>query len=82
MGCLDHKVRNIRVFQIIIGDTSSLKLNIVPESADNSEWILSELTLRLPKGLDVGFIKYEQLQKVGWRQKFGHIIDQREVVDE
>ena len=82
MDYLDHKIRNIREFQIIVGESHAPKLNIVPEDEADSDRIKMELKQRWPQGLDVYFIKYEELQKVGWRQKFRHVIDLRETDNE
>lgn len=82
MDYLDHKIRNVREFQIIVGDSHIPKLNIVPENEADDERIQAELKQRWPRGLDVNFINFEELQKVGWRQKFRHVIDQREMVNE
>ena len=82
MDYLDHKIRNIREFQIIVNDSSLPALNIVPEDEADSDRIRAELLQRWPQGLDVNFIDFDDLQKVGWRQKFRHIIDQRVMDDE
>lgn len=82
MDYLDHKIRNVREFQIIVNDSSLPALNIVPENEADSDRIRAELLQRWPQGLDVNFIKFEDLQKVGWRQKFRHIIDQRVIDNE
>lgn len=77
MDYLDHKIRNVREFQIFING-SIPKLNIVPEDHSDCDRIRSALEQRWPKGLDIDFVKYEELKKVGWRQKFRHVIDLRE----
>jgi len=82
MDYLDHKITNVREFQIIVDNSCAPKLNIVPEVEADSDRIRTLLQQRWPQGLEVNFIKYEELQKVGWRQKFRHIIDQREEVNE
>jgi len=82
MDYLDHKIRGVREFQIIVDGLSSPELHIVPESEDDIERIRAELQLRWPQGLEVKFIQYEELKKVGWRQKFRHIIDLRETNNE
>jgi phenylacetate-coenzyme A ligase PaaK-like adenylate-forming protein len=82
MDYLDHKIRNIREFQIHLNDSAAPTLNIVPESEADSDRIRAEIIQRWPQGLDITFIKYEDLQKVGWRQKFRHIIDQRVNINE
>lgn len=76
MDYLDHKITNVREFQIIIDISSAPKLNIVPEVEADSDRIRALLQQRWPQGLDINFIKYEELQKVGWRQKFRHVIEQ------
>ena len=82
MDYLDHKIRNVREFQIILDNSSEPKINIVPEDEADSDRIQAELLRRWPRGLEVNFIKYEELQKVGWRQKYRHVIDQRDAVNE
>ena len=77
MDYLDHKIRNVREFQIIVDNSPIPKLNIVPEDDSDSDRIRTELQQRWPQGFEINFIKYEELQKVGWRQKFRHVIDQR-----
>jgi len=80
MDYLDHKIRSVREFQIIVNGSHVPKLNIVPENEEDRDRILSMLKERWPIGLDVEFVKYEELEKVGWRQKFRHVIE-REVVE-
>ena len=77
MDYLDHKIRQVREFQIILKGNDRVILNIVAEHEADQPRIKSEILLRWPKGLEVQFIKYEELIKVGWQQKFRHIIDQR-----
>ena len=78
MDYLDHKIRNVREFQIIVDNSPTPKLNIVPENEADGDRIRTELLQRWPQGLEINFIKFEELQKVGWRQKYRHVIDQRE----
>ncbi|MFK5947327.1 MAG: hypothetical protein QM500_00990 [Methylococcales bacterium] len=75
MDYLDHKIGNIREFQIIVNNSHTPKLNVVPENEEDHERILTMLKERWPVGLDIDFIKYEELEKVGWRQKFRHVIE-------
>ena len=82
MDYLDHKITNVREFQIVVEDSSAPKLNIVPEDEADYVRIRTLLKQRWPHGLEINFIKHEELQKVGWRQKFRHVIDQREAVNE
>lgn len=81
MDYLDHKIRNVREFQIIVNGSHVPKLNIVPENEEDRDRILFMLKERWPIGLDVEFVKYEELEKVGWRQKFRHVIDERDSVN-
>ena len=79
MDYLDHKVKNIREFQIIFKDESDIPiLNIVPEKENDFDRITAYIKEKWGNGVKLNFIKYEQLQRVGWRQKFRHVIDQRE----
>lgn len=75
MDYLDHKIRGIREFQILSSNQSTPLINIVPENEADAGRIESMLKERWPKGLDVGFVRYEELRKVGWQQKFRHVID-------
>lgn len=77
MDYLDHKIRNVREFQIILKENSNPLINIVPENIEDTKRIKNEFLKRWPKGIDIEFIKFNQLQKAGWRQKFRHIIDKR-----
>lgn len=77
MDYLDHKIRGIREFQILVRDEKPPLLNIVPENDGDKDRIRTALKQRWPKGLDIDFIPYGELQTVGWRQKFRHVIDQR-----
>jgi len=79
MDYLDHKITNIREFQIVINDSSLPELNIVPEVEGDNDRIRAMLLQRWPKGLNVNFIEFENLIKVGWRQKFRHVIDSKEM---
>lgn len=74
MDYLDHKIRGVREFQILVDSARNPLLNIVPEDATDRPRIERELRARWPQGLDIGFIRHEQLVTAGWRQKFRHII--------
>ena len=78
MDYLDHKIRNIREFQILLQKNKNPLINIVPESREDASRIEKEFKDRWPQGIDVHFIDYEDLKKVGWQQKFRHVIDMRE----
>ena len=77
MDHLDHKVGNVREFQILLMPDCSPVLTVVSENSEDNERIKNELLIRWPSGLDVKFIEYEELKRVGWRQKFRHVIDIR-----
>lgn len=77
MDYLDHKIRRVREFQVLIRDQADPLLNVVPEDENDKERIRQELKARWPSGLDIDFINYEDLKKMGWRQKFRHIVDLR-----
>ncbi len=77
MDYLDHKIRRIREFQILIQDGVLPVINIVPESVEDQPRIEKALKDKWPLGISVQFIDYEQLKKVGWQQKFRHVIDLR-----
>ena len=77
MDYLDHKIRGVREFQIIILNEELPILNIVPENLNDVLRIESEVKARWPKGLSVKFINFSDLEKVGWREKFRHVIDRR-----
>lgn len=77
MDYLDHKVGNVREFQVLLMPDSKPVLTVVSESPEDNVRIRNELLLRWPSGLDVEFIEYDELKRVGWRQKFRHVIDMR-----
>lgn len=74
MDYLDHKVGNVREFQILLMPDRNPVLTVVSENSEDNERIKNELQIRWPSGLDVKFIEYEELKRVGWRQKFRHVI--------
>lgn len=78
MDYLDHRIGGVREFQIVFEQNSiEPLLCVVVENPVDEGRIQSEIFKRWSKGLRVKFIKYEELQRVGWRQKFRHIIDLR-----
>ncbi len=77
MDYLDHRIRGTREFQIVVEDGKNPTLNIVAENESDQDRIRNELIKRWPSGLDIAFIGYEDLKKVGWQQKFRHVIDLR-----
>lgn len=77
MDVLDHKVGNIREFQIVLESDRLPLLNIVVEFENDKSRIESKIREVWPRGLDIRFINYEELKTVGWRQKFRHIVDLR-----
>ena len=79
MDYLDHKIRNVREFQILINEKSIPKINIVAEDDNDRERIRAEFLQRWPKGIEVNFIKFEELKKSGWRQKFRHVITESQI---
>lgn len=77
MDALDHKIRQVREFQIIVNDNLRPQLNIVVEFIGDELRIRNEIEKIWPNGFDIHFVKFENLRTVGWRQKFRHIIDER-----
>jgi phenylacetate-CoA ligase len=77
MDYLDHKIRRVREFQILVGAKSPL-LTIVPEDVNDMSRIKSEVLARWPSGLDVDFVRFDQLKRVGWQNKFRHVIQQEQ----
>jgi len=73
MDILDHKVLNIRNFQI---DTSSnsVMLNLIIENIDFLNQTRENCKKYLPKGLNYKFINDNELKLFGNRSKFKHII--------
>jgi phenylacetate-CoA ligase len=74
MDFLDHKVKGVREFQVVKSE-HDVSLFIVPENEDDKDRIRTMVSSKWPTGLNVDFIKYNQLKKVGWRQKFQHLIE-------
>ena len=79
MDYLDHKIRNIREFQILVDETSTPQINIVAEKENDKERIESEFLKRWPEGINVNFISYNELIKSGWRQKFRHVVNRHSI---
>lgn len=77
MDFLDHVVTNIKEFQILLNENSKPTLNIVPEDNDDIDRIEQEIEKKWPNKLNIKFIDHSSLIRVGWRQKFRHVIDQR-----
>jgi phenylacetate-CoA ligase len=77
MDFLDHKVKHVREFQILLRDDISPLLRIVPENPDDTDRIRKAVYQRWPTGVDIEFINFDELEKVGWRQKFRHVLDRR-----
>jgi phenylacetate-CoA ligase len=75
MDFIDHKVGGIRQFQILVKGSEIPILRIVPEDTQDQQRIKSELLKRWPKGIEIEFVDFESLKRVGWQQKFRHIID-------
>lgn len=75
MDFLDHKVGNVREFQILTKKNQLPKLNIVLEPNASKDEILMKINQEWPAGLDLDFIPYENLITQGWRQKFRHVIN-------
>lgn len=77
MDYLDHKIHGIREFQILIKDSSVPTWQIVPERENDKERIRTEILKRWPRGISVEFVEMDVLKRVGWQQKFRHIVDLR-----
>lgn len=75
MDYLDHKIRGVREFQILVEKDESPLLNIIPEDENDRGRIEAELRARWPRGLNIGFIRHEDLRTTGWRQKFRHVVN-------
>jgi phenylacetate-CoA ligase len=80
MDYIDHKIKNVREFQIIIKDRIAPILKIVLENDNDKKRINEQLKQRWPEGLYIEFISFSDLETVGWRQKFRHVIDKRQNV--
>lgn len=77
MDYLDHKIHGIREFQIVMLDDRHPILSIVAEQDSDAPRIQSEVSSRWPSGLEIRFVKFEELERVGWQNKFRHVIDKR-----
>lgn len=77
MDYFDHKITGVREFQIVLKTEELPVLNIVPERSIDIPRIKNMIKDRWPTGLVINFLKFEELERVGWRQKFRHIIDKR-----
>lgn len=77
MDYLDHKVKGVSEFQIVLNDHKRPQLNLIPECVGDKERILSEVGEPFAGNMDVVFITFDQLEKQGWRNKFRHIVDKR-----
>lgn len=74
MDYLDHKVRGVREFQILIRNSKNPLLQIVPENKNDFDRIRQELLARWPIGLEVSMTDFDSLRRSGWQQKFRHIV--------
>jgi phenylacetate-CoA ligase len=81
MDTLDHKIGGVRQFQIVRRKSGVPILSVVLEPEADQERVLKGVRGLWPEGLEVKFVKMEELFTTGWRQKFRHIIDE-EVVNE
>ncbi len=75
MDYLDHNIRRVREFQILVSGAAPL-LTIVPEDLNDTDRIRNEVLARWPSGLGVDFVRFEDLKRVGWQNKFRHIVQQ------
>lgn len=81
MDFLDHKVKDIREFQILLtNDDQRPLLNIVLEKDTEEERVKNEIKSKWGNDMRLEFIPYESLIRQGWRQKFRHLIDLRKSV--
>ena len=71
---LDHKVQNIRFFQINLKNNKTI-LNLVMENLDFKDRTIENCKIYLPKGLDFRFIEMSDISLVGHRAKFRHIVE-------
>ena len=80
MDYLDHKVGGVREFQILLTKENPFPiLNIVPEKIEDKDRILKVIKEKWPEGFEIRFVGFEDLVLQGWRQKFRHIVDVREI---
>lgn len=77
MDYLDHKIRGVREFQIVLEENQDPILKLVSERAEDQDRIAAELKAKWPKGLNIQFVQFEDFEKVGWQNKFRHLIDKR-----
>lgn len=75
MDYLDHKIRRVREFQILVQPSAEPVLCIVAEEESDRPRIRRELEIRWPQGLQIQFINMDELRRVGWQKKFRHVID-------
>lgn len=78
MDFLDHKVRGVREFQIILRKNSTIPLlRIVSEDTQEQPRIREAIRAKWSVGIDIEFVEFGNLRTVGWRKKFRHLIDER-----
>ena len=75
-------IANIGEFQIIVDNSCHPKLNIVPEDGAERDRIRNMLQQRWPIEFEINFVEYKEPEKIGWRKKFGHVINQRDSINE
>ncbi|WP_374001703.1 hypothetical protein [Bdellovibrio bacteriovorus] len=72
---LDHKVKGVREFQIFVSEWEHPTLAVVAEHESDKDRIFKAIMDRWPRGLVVKFVEMDSLVRVGWQQKFRHIVD-------
>lgn len=77
MDMLDHKVGGVREFQVVLENNKLPILKVVREPEQSPERIEKAIRDIFPKGLEIIFVEFEQLETSGWRKKFRHVIDHR-----
>lgn len=78
MDYLDHKIHGVREFQIVLTQESPVPIwRIVAEDPSDESRIQKMIFDKWPDGIRVEFVKIQDLLRVGWQQKFRHVVDMR-----
>lgn len=71
---LFERLGDIYEFQFVARKDNSLELLIVPEPGINLETLSKRLLEHIPSEVKIKFVDFDHLFRVGWRDKFKHLV--------
>lgn len=75
------RISGVEEFQVLLRDKEPVRLNLVLESWANADELKGRISEWWKGDVEIHIIRNDELLRVGWRDKFRYVIDQRGCTD-